>query len=74
MVKDKIAEAFMKEWGYPLAFDEAELREKLAGKYDQKWKEDFLVNKKRKKFNQAVKAAHRMADIAINIIQESEKK
>lgn len=73
-IRETIAEAFMTEWGFPLEFKEEEYREKIAGKYDEKWKEDFYVNKKRKKFNLAFKSAYRLAEISIKIIQESEKK
>lgn len=66
----KIAEAFMEEWGFPLEFSEEELRGKIAGKYSESWKEEFYVNKKKKKFNLAFKSAYRLADIAIKIIQE----
>lgn len=74
-IRETIAEAFMTEWGFPLEFKEEEYRQKVAGKYSEQWKEDFYVNKKRKKFGLAFKAAYRLADISITIMnQESEKK
>ena len=70
--EDKLAREIMHFWGFPDEFDEKSLRKKLAGKYSESWKEDFYVEKKRRKYSIAVVNARKIAKFAIKILKKGE--
>lgn len=70
--EDKLTREIMHLWGFPDEFDEQSLRQKIAGKYNESWKEDFYVEKKRRKYAIAVANARKIAKLAIKILKEGE--
>ena len=62
-------------WGVPLVFSEEDARKKFTEKYAEKygkddWRINFNIEKKRRKWNFSVNTAHKVADLAIKILQE----
>ena len=70
--EDKLAREIMHLWGFPDEFDEQWIRKRLAGKYNESWKEDFYVEKKRRKYAMAVANAHKIAKLAIKILKKGQ--